>query len=251
MLAAAENRFPRESSHDLDCAQVRRHERCRRELYSPRGRHHRRPAPRQQLGRRRLGDERRHGRLARARRQGGEARSPSSATLEGAARAAREGQRRAARRGRREADHGRVRPGPRRHRQHPEGAGARARGVEPQPRSRLGLRRDLVGAADRRVLQARARQDARRHVLERARRARHRAHRDGARSRAGTCRGRSSRRRFRTASTASPSSRASSRPTRTACRRRSAATAATIPRRSSARCSMPTRCTSGPTSTAS
>ena len=56
----------------------------------------------------------------------------------------------------------RVRPGSRGHRQHPEGAVARARGVAPQPRSRLGLRRDLVGAADRRVLQAGVRQDARR-----------------------------------------------------------------------------------------
>ena len=120
------SRFPRVSSHDLDCAQVRRHERCRRELYSPRRRHHRRAAPRQQLGRRRVGDEGRHRRSSGARRQGGEARSPSS----------RRSRRLRARHEKanvellgaagREADHGRVRQGSRGHRQHPEGAVARA-----------------------------------------------------------------------------------------------------------------------------
>ena len=138
-----------------------------------------------------------------------------------------------------------------RHRKHPEGRVARSLRVEPQPRPRRGFRRGVVRTADRGVLQAGVRQEARRHVPERARRARDRAERDGARRRLGSVAaeargcdtGRFPRRRGHHGLRGSGSRRPAddARPQRQRLLRR----------RSSARCSMRTKCTSGPTSTAS
>ena len=95
-----------------------------------------RPSARRQSGRRRLGDEGRHGRAARPDRQGRAARA-RRADAHGAARAPRDARPRSCsvRRARKPVL-AQFDARARRHREHPEGPVARAVGVAPQPRPR-------------------------------------------------------------------------------------------------------------------